>query len=81
LWVGRPETFVDFFSSIVGRERAGFHGTVRSFAEHLKKALDYGVAYEKYKWLANYAIETVDSSTDCIDVEGRSSMEKVRAML
>jgi hypothetical protein len=81
LWVGRPEIFVDFFSTIVGREKAGFKGTVRRFGEHLKKALDRGVAYEKYRWLAGYALETVDSSFSWIDVEGRSCMERIRAML
>jgi hypothetical protein len=81
LWVGKPEIFVDFVSSIVGREKAGFKGTIRRFGEHLEKALYSGVAYEKYYWLAKYALETVDAWIDWNNVEGRSCMERIRTIL
>ncbi|QGQ25618.1 hypothetical protein F1728_24325 [Gimesia benthica] len=81
LWVGDPEIFVDYLSTFVGREKAGFKGTICRFGEHLEKALNSGVACEKYQWLALYALETVDSSDNDINDEGRSCMERIRTML
>lgn len=81
LWVGPPEIFVDFISTIVGREKAGFKGTIRLFMKQLEKALVSGIEYKKYQWLAGYALETLDSSIDEIDIESRSCIERIRAML
>lgn len=81
LWIGDPGIFIDFLSTIVGREKAGFKGTVKLFGEHLERALGNGVAFEKYQWLAGYALETIDSSIGWNDVEGCSCFERIRAIL
>lgn len=81
LCVGPPEIFIDFFSTIVGREKAGFKGTIRIFMEQLEKALVRKIAYDKYQWLARYALETLDTSIDKIDTESRSCIERVRAII
>lgn len=80
LCVGDPEIFVDYASTFIGRERAGFKGTVRRFLEHIEKALHKGVAFEKYKWLALYAMETIDSS-DAWNDEVRVCCDRIQAIL
>jgi hypothetical protein len=81
LCVGNPEIFVDFASTFIGREKAGFRGIARRFLEHIEKALYSGVAFEKYKWLALYAMETIDSSDDWNDNEVRACCDRIRAIL
>ncbi len=81
LWVGEPEIFVDFASTFIGRERAGFKGTVRQFLEHIEKALHHGVAFEKYKWLFLYAMESIDSSEDWNDNEAFACCDRIRTIL
>lgn len=81
LWVGEPEIFVDYVSSIVGRERHGFVGLVNAFGTQLLAALQRGVEFEKYKWLAGYALDTIDSSNVNFDEKGRACMEQIRILL
>lgn len=81
LWVGNPEIFIDYASTFIGREEAGFQGTIRKFMGHLEKALRNGVAFEKYRWLANYALDTIDSSTEWSDNDGRACCDRIREIL
>lgn len=81
LWVGNSEIFVDFASTFIGRERSGFRGIVRRFLQHIEKALNDGVAVEKYEWLARYAMEAIDSAGDWNDDEGRACYDRIRAIL
>jgi hypothetical protein len=82
LWiVDTPEIFVDYISSIVGREKCGFKGTIRSFGEQLETSLVKGIAYEKFKWLAGYALETIDDWDEWNDVEGRACIERIRSII
>lgn len=81
LWVGNPEIFVDFASTFIGRERSGFRGTVKRFLQHIEKALNNGVAVEKYEWVARYAMEAIDSSGDWNDDECRACCDRIQAIL
>ncbi|EJL6271823.1 hypothetical protein [Vibrio cholerae] len=80
LWVGNPEVFVDYASTFIGREKAGFKGTVKRFLEHIENALHKGVAIEKYIWLAQYAIETIEES-DWEDEQCRASCNRINSIL
>ena len=81
LWIGSPEIFIDFFSTMVGYEKAGFKGTIRRAMEHIEKALTRKIAYTKYQWIAQYALETLDTSMYNIDIEIRACIERIRAIL
>ncbi|RON26605.1 hypothetical protein [Pseudomonas lini] len=81
LWVSDPEIFVDYASTFIGREKAGFRGTIRKFMEHIEQALHRGVAFEKYRWLAHYALDTINSSNDWNDNEGHACCDRIRVLL
>jgi len=62
LWVGKPELFVDFASLFFKREETGFKNDAKQFLENIEKALLVGIEYDKYEWLAKYALDTISLS-------------------
>lgn len=78
---GDNEIFVDYVSTFIGREKTGFEGTISRFLEHLEQALLLGVAFEKYLWLARYAIELIDSSVGWNEPGGRACLDRIKAIV
>jgi len=80
-WAVDSEIFIDYASTFVGREKAGFIGTITKFLRRIEEALLRGVAFEKYKWLAHYALSAIDLPSDWSDKEVNAYCDRIRAIL
>lgn len=82
--VGSEDQFdlmIEYVGLVLGRYKNGFKNTPLKYLSRLKTSLEQGIAFDKYKWLASYTLQTFQKEFETLDETSKKHLSDISLLI